>query len=68
MSRAPRVIVVGGLDWSYELDGIMNGYAIDDCGGNGILLDISQPASPKRLDYVADKNFAYWHSATLKRA
>ena len=36
---AKNLIVVGGLDWSYELDGIMNGYAIDDCGGNGILLD-----------------------------
>ena len=36
---AKNLIIVGGLDWSYELDGIMNGYAIDDCGGNAILLD-----------------------------
>jgi hypothetical protein len=41
------------------------GLAAGACSGNGILLDISQPASPKRLDYVADNNFAYWHSATF---
>ena len=41
------------------------GLAAGACSGNGILLDISQPASPKRLDYVADDNFAYWHSATF---
>jgi hypothetical protein len=35
------------------------------CSGNGILLDISDPANPKRLDHVSDKNFAYWHSATF---
>ena len=33
--------------------------------GNGILLDISDPVHPVRLDAVADKNFAYWHSATF---
>ncbi|MGE4086180.1 MAG: LVIVD repeat-containing protein, partial [Vicinamibacterales bacterium] len=27
--------------------------------------DISDPMNPKRLDYVADKGFAYWHSATF---
>ena len=36
---ARNLIVIGGLDWAYELDGVVNGYAIDDCGGNGILLD-----------------------------
>jgi hypothetical protein len=35
------------------------------CSGNGILLDISDPVNPKRLDAVEDKNFAYWHSATF---
>jgi hypothetical protein len=35
------------------------------CQGNGILLDISDPANPVRLDHVVDKNFAYWHSATF---
>src|SRR5712692_2713081 len=33
--------------------------------GNGILLDIRDPKNPVRLDHVADKNFAYWHSATF---
>jgi hypothetical protein len=41
------------------------GLAAGACSGNGILMDISDPANPKRLDYVADKNFAYWHSATF---
>ncbi|MGE0864782.1 MAG: LVIVD repeat-containing protein [Vicinamibacterales bacterium] len=41
------------------------GLAAGACSGNGILLDISDPANPKRLDHVADKNFAYWHSATF---
>jgi hypothetical protein len=35
------------------------------CSGNGILLDISNPEQPKRLDAVVDKSFAYWHSATF---
>jgi hypothetical protein len=41
------------------------GLAAGACSGNGILLDIADPANPKRLDYVSDKNFAYWHSATF---
>jgi uncharacterized protein (DUF305 family) len=35
------------------------------CSGNGILLDISNPAKPKRIDQVVDPTFAYWHSATF---
>ena len=35
------------------------------CSGNGILLDISDPVNPKRLDQVIDEGFAYWHSATF---
>ncbi len=35
------------------------------CAGNGILFDISDPLSPKRIDAVVDKGFAYWHSATF---
>ena len=35
------------------------------CEGNGLLLDISNPSNPVRLDFVADRNFAYWHSATF---
>ena len=41
------------------------GLAAGACSGNGILLDISDPVHPKRLDAAADKNFAYWHSATF---
>jgi hypothetical protein len=41
------------------------GLAAGACSGNGILLDISDPKNPKRLDHAADKNFAYWHSATF---
>ncbi|HEY3485096.1 MAG TPA: hypothetical protein VGK49_06910 [Ilumatobacteraceae bacterium] len=41
------------------------GLAAGACQGNGILLDISDPANPVRLDAVADVNYAYWHSATF---
>ena len=41
------------------------GLAGGACEGHGILLDISNPESPVRLDAVADSNFAYWHSATF---
>jgi hypothetical protein len=41
------------------------GLAAGACSGNGILLDIRDPKNPVRLDHVADKNFAYWHSATF---
>ena len=35
------------------------------CAGNGLLIDISDPANPKRIDAVADPLFAYWHGATF---
>ena len=35
------------------------------CSGNGIILDISDPRNPRRLDAVVDPGFAYWHSATF---
>ena len=41
------------------------GLAAGACAGNGILMDISDPRNPKRLDFVVDKSFAYWHSATF---
>ena len=41
------------------------GLAAGACSGNGILMDISDPRNPKRLDFVSDKGFAYWHSATF---
>jgi hypothetical protein len=41
------------------------GLAGGACQGNGLLLDISDPPNPKRLDAVTDPNFAAWHSATF---
>ncbi|MBK7906535.1 MAG: hypothetical protein IPJ78_08215 [Gemmatimonadetes bacterium] len=41
------------------------GLAGGACEGHGLLLDISDPVNPRRLDAVADSNFAYWHSATF---
>jgi hypothetical protein len=41
------------------------GLAAGACSGNGILLDIRDPANPTRVDEVIDANFAYWHSATF---
>ena len=41
------------------------GIAAGACSGNGILLDIRDPANPKRIAEVSDPNFAYWHSATF---
>jgi len=41
------------------------GLAGGACEGYGMLLDISDPANPVRLQAVADSNFSYWHSATF---
>jgi hypothetical protein len=41
------------------------GLAGGACEGYGLLLDISDPANPRRIGAVADSNFAYWHSATF---
>src|SRR5207237_1013637 len=41
------------------------GLAGGACGGYGLLLDIRDPANPKRVAAVADSNFSFWHSATF---
>jgi hypothetical protein len=41
------------------------GLAGGACEGYGLLLDIRDPVNPRRMDAVADSNFAYWHSATF---
>jgi len=41
------------------------GLAAGACSGNGIILDIKDPANPKRVDAVNDKNYSYWHSAAF---
>ena len=41
------------------------GLAGGACGGYGLLLDIRDPANPKRIGAVSDSNFSFWHSATF---
>ena len=41
------------------------GLAAGACAGNGILLDITDPVNPVRIDQVVDKAFSFWHSATF---
>jgi hypothetical protein len=41
------------------------GLAAGACSGNGIILDISDPVHPRRVDAVNDPNYSYWHSATF---
>ena len=41
------------------------GLAGGACAGYGLLLDIRDPANPKRVAAVSDSNFSYWHSATF---
>ena len=41
------------------------GIAAGACSGNGILLDISNPVNPVRIDAVNDPNYAFWHSANF---
>jgi hypothetical protein len=36
---AKNVVVAGGLDWAYDLRGIVEGYALDDPKGNGVAYD-----------------------------
>jgi hypothetical protein len=44
------------------------GLAAGACAGYGLLLDIRDPANPRRLAAVADSNFSFWHSATFNNA
>jgi hypothetical protein len=42
------------------------GLAAGACEGNGLLIDITDPANPERVDYAENPEFfAYWHSATF---
>ena len=41
------------------------GLAGGACAGLGLLLDIHDAAHPERIDYVADANMSFWHSATF---
>ncbi|HBR93335.1 MAG TPA: hypothetical protein DEA90_04135 [Opitutae bacterium] len=37
ITGAKNIIIAGGLDWAYDLSGILNGYALEDAEGNGIM-------------------------------
>jgi LVIVD repeat-containing protein len=41
------------------------GLAGGACGGLGLLLDIHDVAHPERVDFAADPNMSFWHSATF---
>jgi len=41
------------------------GMAGGACEGYGLLIDIKNPAAPRRTAAVSDTNFSYWHSATF---
>src|SRR4030095_9318078 len=41
------------------------GLAAGACSGNGILIDIKDPANPKRIEAVHDSHYAYSHSASF---
>lgn len=34
---AQNIVIAGGLDWGYDLSGIVKGFALDDRGGHGIM-------------------------------
>jgi hypothetical protein len=34
---AKNLIIAGGLDWGYDLSGVLEGFALEDRGGNGIM-------------------------------
>ena len=36
---AKNAVLVGGLDWAYDLSGVLKGFDLDDKGGNGIIWD-----------------------------
>lgn len=62
----PGEIVEYGPDQCHDITHYPEiGLAAGACDGYGLLLDISDPLNPVRVNAVADSNFAYWHSATF---
>jgi LVIVD repeat len=70
----PGTGVTGGATWSPQpiTDACHDitvypeiGLAAGACEGNGLLIDIRDPENPRRIDAVADPNYAYWHGATF---
>jgi hypothetical protein len=46
---AKNVLIAGGLDWSYDLSGVLNGFALTDASGNGIVY--SSHVYPWKIDW-----------------
>lgn len=46
---------------SYPAMGLLAG----SCGSHGLLVDVSNPEKPIRLDAAADTNFSLWHTAVF---
>lgn len=46
---ARNIIIVGGLDYSYDLSGMAKGFLVDEKGGNGMML--STHIYAQKLDY-----------------
>ncbi|WP_339746526.1 hypothetical protein [uncultured Maricaulis sp.] len=44
------------------------GLAAGACSGNGILIDIRDPANPVRISETSDPNMVYWHAAIFNNA
>ncbi|HET7697707.1 MAG TPA: hypothetical protein VFK57_18480 [Vicinamibacterales bacterium] len=41
------------------------GLAGGACAGLGLLLDVRDVTNPKRIEFAADQNMSFWHSATF---
>jgi hypothetical protein len=57
---ARNIVLVGGLDWAYDLSGIANGFALEEKGGNGIIYSTHIYAGKKnwqdKVLVVADRH------------
>ena len=57
---AKNIVLVGGLDWAYDLSGIAKGFALDDKTGNGIVYNTHIYAGkrdwPGKVLCIADKH------------
>jgi endoglucanase len=56
---AKNIIIIGGLDYAYDLSGMAQGYTIDEKGGNGMMLSTHIYAQkrdyPGKVLIMADK-------------
>lgn len=56
---ANNIVIVGGLDYSYDLSGLSEGYMVDEKSGNGVMLSTHIYAQkrdwPKKVMQLADK-------------